>query len=158
MNPSRPKGGRSSLGQVIVEVILILPFFLAIVFTILEMGNIAFHLIIIQHATWETARYGAMIAAPKGGTKGGGGSVESGQLEPFLQRIVKEAKVKSSVSKKTLPDPQAGVDCYDLELTTEYAIPLIFPISNMALSKPPGTGKRTVEITLRMPIEQPLLK
>ncbi|MBI4678417.1 MAG: pilus assembly protein [Elusimicrobia bacterium] len=144
-------------GQVIVEVILILPLFLAIVFTILEMGNIAFHLILIQHATWETARYGAMIAAPKGG-KGGGMDVNAGTLEKYLQRVIVAAKVKKAFPSPTIPDPQAGIMSYDLVLTTEYAIPLIFPISNFALSKPPGTGKRLVEITLRMPIEQPLLK
>ncbi|MBI5883488.1 MAG: pilus assembly protein [Elusimicrobia bacterium] len=150
------KGRRRSLGQVIVEVILILPLFLAIVFTILEMGNIAYNLIIIQHATWETARYGAMTAVPAGGKTGP--NVSKAKLQTFLQRIVPAATVKAAFPDMTIADPQAGVNCYDLVLTTEYPIPLIFPISNLALSKPPGAGKRTVEITLRMPIEQPLLK
>ncbi|MBI5623117.1 MAG: pilus assembly protein [Elusimicrobia bacterium] len=158
MKPSCPRSGRRrSPGQVIVEVILILPFFLAIVFTILEMGNIAYHVIIIQHATWETARYGAMLAAPKGGV-GGGMNVNKGVMQTFLQRIVKEATVKGAYPSATIPDPQAGITSYDLVLTTEFPIRLIFPITNIALARPAGTGTRLVEITLRMPIEQPLLK
>lgn len=154
----KPKTGRRrSPGQVIVEMILILPLFLGIVFTILEMGNIAFHIIIIQHATWETARYGAMLAAPAGG--GGSAAVNKGAMQTFLQRVVKEATVKSAYSlPHDFKDPQADVTNSDLVLITEYPIPLIFPITNIALAKPPGSGKRTVEIKLRMPIEQPLLK
>ncbi|MBI5210348.1 MAG: pilus assembly protein [Elusimicrobia bacterium] len=149
-----------SLGQVIVEVLLVLPWFLMIVFTILEMGNIAFHMILINHATWETARYGAMIASPKGGSKFGGcPSANQAMMDIFIKRILPGARVAGAFSEPTTPDNQASpITGCDLVLTSEYPIPLIFPISNFALSKPPGTGKRIVLIPLRMPIEQPLFK
>ncbi len=147
---------RSRVGQVIVEMLLVLPVFLTLVFLILELGNMAFHTIIINHATYETARYGSLISAPKGGK--GAMNISKGALEDYLKRIVQAARVVNAAAEPTVYDPQAEVFANDLILTTEYPIPLIFPITNFALSKPPGTGKRLVQITMRMPIEQPLFK
>ncbi len=50
-------------GQVVVEMILILPVFLGIVFTIMEIGNVSFRLIVLNHATYEVARIGGMTYA-----------------------------------------------------------------------------------------------
>lgn len=142
-------------GQVIVEMLLILPVFLTIVFTIMEMGNIAFQMILLNHATWEVARIGAMTATPRGG---GSPGVNSNLLKSRLQSILASAEIKESHKEATVLDRQAGQMNYDLVITSVYPIPLIFPISSIMLSKPKGSGKRRVFVTIRMPIEQPLFK
>ena len=139
----------------IVEMLLILPVFLTIIFTIMEMGNLAFQMILLNHATWEVARIGAMTATPRGG---GSPAVNSNLLKSRLQAILATADIKESHKESTVLDHQAGQMNYDLVITSAYKIPLIFPISNILLSKPKGSGKREVYVTIRMPIEQPLAK
>ena len=135
--------------------LLILPVFLTIIFTIMEMGNLAFQMILLNHATWEVARIGAMTATPRGG---GSPAVNSTLLKSRLQAILASADIKESHKESTVLDRQAGQMNYDLVITSVYPIPLIFPISNILLSKPKGSGKREVFVTIRMPIEQPLSK
>ncbi len=130
-----------------------LPWFFTIIFTIMEMGNLAFHMIVINHAAYETARYGGMVVTPP---RGGEPSINRQELETFLQGIVKTAKVVEAVAVPTVRDRQAGITNNDLELIISYDVPLIFPISNIILSKPPGSGKRNVKVMIRMPIERPL--
>lgn len=143
------------LGQVIVEMLLILPVFFMIIFLIMEMGNVAFQMILINHATWEVARIEAMLATPKGG---GEPNLNSMRMQSRLEAVIKTAKVHKSSYEGTVYDRQAEVMNKDLVLTTRYPIPLIFPISNFILSKPKGSGHREVFVTVRMPIERPLAK
>ena len=51
-------------GQVLVEVLLVLPVFLFVVFTIMEIGFLAFHTILIHHAAYESARFASLTAKP----------------------------------------------------------------------------------------------
>ena len=48
-------------GQITVELMLILPVLMLMVFFILEYGNIAYHTIIANHASYEFARIGALV-------------------------------------------------------------------------------------------------
>lgn len=142
-------------GQVIVEMLLILPVFMTIVFTIMEMGNLAFQMILLNHATWEVARIGAMIAVPPGGRSGP--VIHQGKLQDTMRRIVASARITARI-EPTIPDRQAGITANDLVVTSMYPVPLIFPISNFMLSQPLGSGHRNVTAEVRLPIEQPLLK
>lgn len=135
--------------------LLILPVFLTIVFTIMEMGNLAFQMILINHATWEVARIGSMRVTPRGG---GEPRIDQGSLQKTMWQILRTARVTGRAEPYPFQDPQAGVTNSDLIVTTHYAIPLIFPISNFLLSKPVGSGHRDVVVSIRMPIERPLLK
>ena len=58
----RGKGRRRS-GQVLVEMMLILPFFFLIIFGVMEIGNIAFQTIVAHHAAYEAVRVGSLVAA-----------------------------------------------------------------------------------------------
>src|ERR1035437_9743842 len=59
---------RRRLGQVLVEMLLILPIFLTIIFTIMEIGYVSYRLIVLNHATYEVARIGGMTyLLPSGG-------------------------------------------------------------------------------------------
>jgi hypothetical protein len=134
-------------GQVVVEMLLILPVFLGIVFTIMEIGYVSFSLIVLNHATYEVARVGGMTwLMPSGGAS---------KLSSLMTQIRPNATV-SCAPDQTLIDPQAQLQNMDLVCTGTESIRLIFPISNIILAKPAGTGKRTIVATVRMPIEQPL--
>jgi Flp pilus assembly protein TadG len=153
--PKSVKNREDRRGQVIVEMMLILPVFFTIIFSIMEMGNIAFQMIVLNHATWEVARIGAMYATPPGG---GNPQINGQLLQARLQAVLPQAKVYKSFAENTTFDPQAMVQNSDLVITSLYPVPLIFPISSFMFSKPKGSGKREVYVTVRMPIERPLLK
>lgn len=137
-----------------VEILLILPIFLTIVFTIMEMGNLAFWVIVLNHATYECARIGAMTATPKDGGEPRG--VDS-DMQKIMTRIIPEAKVRSH-PEPTVFDNQAKVMNHDLVVSGSFLAPLVFPISNIAMASPKGSGKRFIEATVRMPIERPLAR
>jgi hypothetical protein len=129
--------------------LLILPVFLGIVFTIMEIGYVSFHMIVLNHAAYETARVGGMTwFSPAGG------QAKTGAV---MKQILPQADVQC-VPDKTLADPQAGQDNFDLVCTAREKVRLIFPISSIILSKPRGTGTRELVVQVRMPIEQPLKK
>lgn len=136
-------------GQVVVEMLLILPVFLGIVFTIMEIGYVSFQLILLNHATYEAARVGGMTWF----SAAGGPVKTTGVMKQFLPQAT-----VSCFPDKTLADPQAGQDNFDLVCTAKEQVRLIFPISSIILAKPKGTGRRELMAVVRMPIEQPLKK
>ena len=137
-------------GQVLVEMMLILPVFLTIVFTIMEIGYVSFRLILLNHATYEVARIGGMTWTPPPGHG-------CGKLNEFMQQILPAASVSCAL-EKTLHDQQADQDNFDLIVTGSESVRLIFPISSVILAKPRGRGERLISATVRMPIETPLKK
>ena len=141
------KPGRES-GQVVVEMLLILPVFLAMVFLIMETGNISFRLIVLNHATYEVARIGGMTwSNPALGN--------NGKMNEKMRMILPEAVV-NCVPEPTLPDPQAGQTNSDLVCAGQEKVKLLFPMSSIILAKPAGSGTRALQAVVRMPIEQPL--
>lgn len=140
--------GRRS-GQVVVEMLLILPVFLGIVFSIMEIGYVSFQLIVLNHATYEVARIGGMLwRTPQG---------NNAKMNEFMRNILPAARVECAPDK-TLADPQAGQENFDLVCTGSESVRLVFPISSIILAKPRGSGHRPLAATVRMPIEQPLRK
>ena len=144
----RKQGG--SPGQVVVEMLLCLPVFLAIIFTIMEIGYISFHMILLNHATYEVARIGGMTTTspPAHGCD---------KLDSFMKQIILSASV-SCRFEDTLTDPQSLQPNRDLVITGSNSIKLIFPISSVILAQPKGTGERLIKAVVRMPIETPLKK
>ncbi|MBI4371287.1 MAG: pilus assembly protein [Elusimicrobia bacterium] len=144
---------RSRSGQVVVEMLLILPVFLAMVFLIMEIGYLAFRVIMLNHATYETARVGSMTwAFPSLGS----GLGPSKTVE-VMKRLLPAARVDCA-PEATLVDPQALQQNYDLVCRGEERVRLIFPLSSFLLANPRGSGRRLLAATVRMPIEQPLRK
>ncbi len=142
------RGGKK--GQVVVEMLLILPVFLTIIFTIMEIGYVSFQLILLNHATYEVARIGGMTSTSPPGH-------DCNKLNVFMKQIIQSATV-SCAEEVTLSDPQSGQDNKDLIVTGSNAIKLIFPISSVILAKPKGSGTRLLQAVVRMPIETPLKK
>jgi hypothetical protein len=129
--------------------LLILPVFLGIVFTIMEIGYVSFRLIVLNHATYEVARVGGMTwLLPSGG---------GGKLSSLMTSILPTATVNCQTdSDPSMLDSQAGLQNLDLVCTGSENVKLIFPISSIILAKPAGSGTRALSATVRMPIEQPL--
>ncbi len=143
---------RSKGGQVMVETLLILPVFLTIVFTIMEMGYVAFWVIVLNHATFECARIGAMTAAGQTGSVGN----PTGTMQALLSQHIHGATLTSTLIP-TLPDPQSGgLQNEDLEVTATFNVPLVFPLSGLILSNVPGQNVRQIQSVVDMPIEIPL--
>lgn len=130
--------------------LLILPVFLAMVFLIMETGNISFRLIVLNHATYEVARIGGMTwSNPSLGN--------NGKMNEKMRMILPTAVVTCGM-EPTLTDPQAEQLNSDLVCTGQEKVKLLFPMSSIILAKPAGSGTRALAATVRMPIEQPLKK
>lgn len=153
---SRSKAGlyKKRLGQVVVEMLLILPIFLTIIFSIMEMGHLAFWVIVVNHATYESARIGAMRATPQ---SGGDPRNVNGLMQKVFSRIIKSDSARiNSYIEETIYDRQANIMNHDLVVTGSHDVKLVFPISNILLANPRGSARRHISTTVRMPIERPL--
>jgi len=155
MNGRRMAGRR---GQVLVEMLLVLPVFLTIVFTIMEMGYMSFQMILLNHATYEVARIGAMTQCLSSGTV----LPDCARLVPLMQRIIQSATVACTVENHAFQDTQAQITNADLVVTGRNPIKFVFPLSSILMSSKilcpqgPGGGWCTIEAVVRMPIEKPL--
>jgi len=167
MSAVREKGrrrGRGSLGQVVVEMLLILPVFFTIVFTIMDLGNMCFWVIVLNHATYEVARLGSLTAGSNPGpSRQSFPRNVDGQMRGWMSEVLKNTIVASKTEATTF-DRQAGTENYDLVVTAKYPVRLLFPLSSILLSsrfvcpQGPGYGRCYVTATVRMPVEQPLYK
>jgi hypothetical protein len=134
-----------------VEMILILPVFLGIVFTIMEIGYVSFQLIVLNHATFEAARVGGMTYFPSKSTVRA-----AGVMREFLPNATVSCTPDTGSNPTAMFDPQAQIQNLDLVCTGTESVPLIFPISSILLAKPAGSGHRLLTATVYIPIEQPL--
>lgn len=159
---ARARGDLGRLGQVVVEMLLILPVFLTIVFTIMEMGYLAFWVIVLNHATYECARVGALLSTPPDG--GDPRNVDRQMNEVMAQFMGGLGARVTSRTPETVLDRQADVTNHDLVVTGIYDVQFVFPISSLLMSSPllcpggPGGGRCTIRTTVRMPIERPIMQ
>lgn len=147
-----------SAGQVTVELLLVLPVFMLLLFFIMEMGNMGFQTILAHHCAYELARIGSLVAGPTGAGSGGGLGVAQmkmknalGEMFPSNPGVHLEATLQG-----TLKDPQSGQMAEDILVTLTYPATLIFPGSSYFLSDPPkGSRKKKIIVRVRMPVEKP---
>ena len=152
---------RTAQGQVVVEMLLILPIFLTIVFSIMEIGHMAFWTIVVNHATYEVARIGAMTAIDKNGN---GPRDVTTDMQQKMGAMISGAKVTSYSEPHPFADNQAGVTNSDLVVTTTFPVKLVFPTSPFVFvpfskgqcNMDSGGSTCNVTTTVRMPIERPL--
>lgn len=149
-------------GQAVVELLLILPVFMMIIFVILEMGNIAYHTLLAHHISYELARVGSMVGVrkPSGATDSTRVSLK---MKEALARALgpnKAAKMQvSSVLQRTGRDPQVnGHVNEDLVVTLVYRVDLVFPLTSYIFADPPKKyGVKRIKASVRMPVERPLI-
>ncbi len=148
-------------GQVTVELMLILPVFMLLIFFVLEYGNIAYHTIIANHASYEFARIGSLVAVNK----------PSGRPDrSVMTRKINQAKQKVFGSKSgsigvTVKVETTGTDPMykrhrheDVIVTVTYPVHLVFPGTSYILaSEPRREGIRRIQAVTRMPIDKAYL-
>ena len=148
-------------GQVIVELMLVLPVFFMMIFFIMELGNIAYQTILYHHSAYELARIGSLVAGPPGGSPSSPAQVPHALQK--MKNVLKEMKIScelSATNKITGTDPQSPSHSHeDLFVTLDCDGKLIFPMSRYFLSDPPRTkGIKKIIVKVRMPIEKPIFQ
>jgi len=145
-------------GQVTVELLLVLPVFMLLLFFIMEMGNMGFQTILAHHCAYELARIGSLVAGPNGAGSGGGQAMATQKMKSVLGQMFPSVPGVSvdGVLVGTLKDPQSGQMGEDLLVTLIYPATLIFPGSSYVLADPPkGSKKKKIIVKVRMPVEKP---
>lgn len=148
--------------QVTVELLLVLPVFFLLLFTIMEFGMIAHKVIVVNHAAYEIARIGALLAGPKGGDPPRQAVVDYDALNNVKCQIFGTTcgQVLLNVTTQiTGYDPQAGPSHTneDIIVTLVYPVKLIFPGANYFLADPPrNRHTKKITVSVRMPIEKPV--
>ena len=145
-------------GQVTVELMLILPVLMLMIFFILEYGNIAYHTILANHASYEFARIGALTGAKKPSGKASTGSMLS-KINAAKQKVFGADAARITVKLKlqtTGVDPMYKKHRHeDVIVTVVYPVKLAFPGTSWLLaSEPKRNGVRKIEATTRMPVEK----
>lgn len=158
-------------GQVFVELLLTLPLFLLFIFAIMEVGNLAHSTLIANHVTYELARVAAMSYGsyyPREAKGVGGYANHQPQARAVVNDyfINKYLKNKHKINEFKLvdmktegtgsPDKQSGdSESYDLVLTLEYRVALIFPGTRYFIGAVDDKGRVSIKAQVRMPIEKP---
>jgi len=151
---SERKSRNKNAGQTTVELLLVLPMFFFFIFAIMEIGNIAFQVIVANHGVYEIARIGSLTAGPPDGNIG----VATQRMNAVKSKMFPNpGRVSISARRQvTQTDPQLENHANaDLIVTLKYKANLVFPITRYVLSKPLGSGTQTITVTARMPIESP---
>lgn len=161
---------RSWAGQVTVELLLVLPVFMLMLFFIMEMGSLAYQTILVNHCAYEMARIGSLVAGPPGGSESDISNIglASSKMRVVLGKMFRNSRnIKLSVRRVvTGMDPQtmAGPNPRrhtneDLEVTLVFPAKLVFPGSSYFLADPPRSARtRKITVRVRMPIEKPVFQ
>ncbi len=148
-------------GQVTAELMLILPVFMLMIFFVLEYGNIAYHSVLANHASYEFARIGSLVAVKK----------PSGNPDrTVITQKINQAKQKVFGTKAggigvNVKVETTGVDPMykkhrheDVVVTVTYPVHLLFPGTSYVLaSEPKRDGIRRIKAVTRMPVEKAYL-
>ena len=157
MNKFRRKCG----GQVTAELMFILPVFMLMIFFVLEYGNIAYHTIIANHASYEFARIGSLVAVKKPSGRPDR-TVITQKINQAKQKVfgTKAGGIAVNVKVETTgTDPMYKKHRHeDVVVTVTYPVHLMFPGTSYVLaSEPRKEGIRKIKATARMPIEKAYL-
>lgn len=148
-------------GQVTVELMLMLPIFMMMMFFVLEYGNIAYHTIIANHASYEFARIAALVGVkqPSGRSDR---TVMLQKINAAKRRVFGSDAERIGVNVKV---ENTGVDPMyrrhrheDVIITVTYPVRLAFPGTNYLMAnEPKRLGIKKIQATTRMPLEKTYL-
>lgn len=162
--------GFKRAGQVTVELLLVLPVFMLLLFFIMEMGNLAYQTILVHHCAYELARIGSLVAGPPGGSSSNTANISlaNAKMQSALRRMFRNSgQIRlMSGSEVTGMDPQPMAASNpkqhineDLIVTLVYPAKLIFPGSSYFLADVPKARRiRKITVRVRMPIEKPVFQ
>ncbi|MDR0291871.1 MAG: pilus assembly protein [Elusimicrobium sp.] len=152
---------RGRRGQTIVELLLILPFFMLMLFAVLELGNIAYHTILAHHAAYEMARVAGMVGVTKMG-----GATDKSRIDSKLREQAdmlfagRNDRLTFATSLETTSyDAQNPTHVNeDVIVEVTYPVRLIFPGTSWLLAdQPKYLGMKYLKASVRMPVERPLI-
>ncbi|MFA5162152.1 MAG: TadE family protein [Elusimicrobiales bacterium] len=150
-------------GQTVVELLLILPIFVLMMFFIMEIGNIAFQTILVHHCAYELARIGSLVAGPNQGSSrvaSSNISLARGKMYAALKQMFPAGGTQLGVkTEATGVDPQVTVGAHlneDIVVSLTYNAKLVFPGPNVILASSGMRGRKRITATVRMPIEKPV--
>ena len=154
---------RNKGGQTVIELIVVLPVFMMIIFVVLELGNIAYHTLIAHHISYELARVGSMVGVKKASGQTDATRMQS-KMRAALSKMLGMAdpgkKVRfSSKIVRTSNDPQVkDHPNEDLVVNIVYRVDLAYPLTSYIFaSEPKKLGILWLKANARMPVERPLL-
>ncbi len=148
-------------GQVTVELMLILPVFLLMIFFVLEYGNIAYRTLVLNHASYEFARIAALVGVDKPSGIANR-SIMQQKIDQAKRRVFGREAERLNVQIKvetTGIDPMYKKHRHqDVVVTVVYPVKLAFPGTSYILAdEPRRNGIRKVSATARMPVEKTYL-
>jgi hypothetical protein len=152
---------RRKRGQVTVELMLILPVFMLMIFFVLEYGNIAYRTIVLNHASYEFARIAALVGVDKP-SGSANRTVMQQKVDQSKRKVFGRDAERVSVQLKV---ETTGVDPMykrhrhqDVIVTVTYPVKLAFPGTSYILAdEPRRNGIRKLKATARMPVEKAYL-
>jgi len=148
-------------GQVTVELMLILPVFLLLVFFVLEYGNLAYRTLVINHASYEFARIASLVGATKPSGRANRSIMEQ-KINQSKRKVFGADAERVSVQVKvetTGIDPMYKKHRHeDVIVTVIFPVKLLFPGTNYILAdNPKREGVRKLRAVTRMPVEKAYL-
>ncbi len=154
-----PEERGATRGQVLIEVLLILPVFMLLIFMIMQIGFFSFQAIVTHHGAYEVARVASLSAT------------KDSPCWKVSQQVVKDTADKMfsdfkspvrAVEEGTLADPQEGGMHCDVVVTMERKIRIHLPMIGrfMKAASPSSCDAEGCKVVavVRMPIERPLEK
>ncbi len=149
---------RKKRGQVVAELMLILPVFMLMIFFVLEYGNIAYHTIIANHASYEFARIASLVAVKKPSGRADR-TIITQKINRAKQKVFGSRAGNIAVNVKvegTGVDPMYKKHRHeDVVVTVTYPVHLLFPGTSYVLaSEPRKDGVRRIQAVTRMPIDK----
>lgn len=145
-------------GQVTVELMLILPVFMLMIFFVLEYGNIAYRTLVLNHASYEFARIAALVGvdAPSGPANR---TVMQQKIDQAKRKVFGREAERLNVQIKvetTGTDPMFKRHRHqDVVVTLTYPAKLVFPGTSYILAdEPRREGIRKIRAFARMPVEK----
>ncbi len=152
---------RRKRGQVTVELMLVLPVFMLVIFFVLEYGNLAYRTLILNHASYEFARIAALTGVdnPSGPANR---TTMMQKIEQSKRKVFGREAERLSVQIKV---ESTGIDPMyrkhrhqDVLVTLTYPVKLVFPgTSYIMADEPRREGIRKIQATARMPVEKAYL-
>ncbi|MFA6582755.1 MAG: TadE/TadG family type IV pilus assembly protein [Elusimicrobiaceae bacterium] len=148
-----------------VELLLILPIFLLMVFLIMEIGMLSYQFILAHHATFEVARICSLIAAPRvpGEDYRDTAELKDEAKRLFSEMMGKPRKGSFNIKEGELDirydtaesDPQSpDIEYKDLIVSAVFNAKYFFPFSSVVLGG--GESGTAITVTMKMPVGVPL--
>ena len=155
---------KTGKGQVTVELMLVLPVFMLLLFFIMELGNMAYQTLLVHHCAYELARIGSLVAGPRGGSSSNDsdkGKAEIKMRSALGKMFSNAGQIRLSAKTEfTSLDPQARQHMNE-DLVVELVFPakLVFPGSSYFFADEPKANRTyDIKVQVRMPIEKPMFQ